>query len=174
MPRVPNQNYHILNAWDALVYTISSDTDMITDLKITQINEITKAENIVRLAITTLPLTQETIIFSDANLAMGIWYKTEKQPTLENGVRSDIVTFYQDFAAQNEDLTEVIRMVERLSEDSEYTIELNQNLIGENGQATAARIICGDMNPIGPPDKKAMWTYIARRELTAMLYSQYR
>jgi hypothetical protein len=125
MPQVPRGRYPSVLIWDKLISILTNDDYFCntTDGKLyrRQAND---------LALYSLPLMQQTDIFSDLDYAVGIYNDNNIDIIKRNSLNVDIHTFFIDVAYRNEDVREAIINTDKLCRDIIYTLDLIQNLDG--------------------------------------------
>jgi len=132
------------------------------------------------LSLFRLPLTQETIRFSDANYAVSVWYENQKSINYTNpgnSMQKDIYQFYIDVAYQDEDLEDCIVKCSETCEDIVYTFQGLKNLSNTSGTAgddSLGMMWFDKIEPTEPPRGEQMFVFTSTIPVRIETFAQYR
>jgi hypothetical protein len=121
--QLPNNRIPSILIWDLIIDIIKQDNYFCNNT-----NGILYRKNNNTLAIYDKPLTSVEIVFSDNNLAVGVWHDNSVNIYNRNSLQIDKYTYYIDVASINIDISEAVRSVIKLSREILYTLENNWNL----------------------------------------------
>lgn len=120
---LPNNRIPNLVIWETILDILRQD-----DYFCNTTNGVLYRKNNQTIAIYDRPLTSVEIVFSDNDLAIGVWHDNSVNISNKNSLKVDRYVFYIDVASIDFDIIESVKKNIKLSREIVYTLEDNLNL----------------------------------------------